>query len=105
MKTRGMKYVDVTERAGPFFAGGQILACQGSPEKARRGYDIFCLPLRYGITMNNSTQRSGISSHCFYTYLYILNAYNFVAKMLVFRIKIKSHYIIPRYELFMNIDN
>ena len=27
---------------GAFFAGGQILACQGSPEKACRGYHIFC---------------------------------------------------------------
>jgi hypothetical protein len=41
-KHAGWKSADFTERAGAFFAGGQILACQGSPEKARRGYHIFC---------------------------------------------------------------
>ena len=46
MKTRGMKHVDVTEQAGAFFAGGQILACQRPPEKARRGVNIFCRTAR-----------------------------------------------------------
>ena len=60
MKTRGMKHVDVTQRAGAFFAGGHILDCQ-APLKKLVGGSISSALWRGCLTFPSSIQPTKMS--------------------------------------------